>query len=105
MKVTANKGRVALRWPKSRVACAIIGQLGSPITGTSANISGFPSCSNAQELVKQLGERLPLILDSGETGATVSSTIVDLEDDDWKIVREGQVPEEEIAKALADFNS
>lgn len=105
MKVTANKGRVALRWPKSRVACAIIGQLGSPITGTSANISGFPSCSNAQELVKQLGERLPLILDSGETGATVSSTIVDLEDDDWKIVREGQVPEEEIANALANFNS
>jgi len=96
---------VALRWPNSRVACAIIGQLGSPITGTSANISGFPSCSNAQELVKQLGERVPLILDSGETGATVSSTIVDLEDDDWKIVREGQVPEEEIAKALADSNS
>jgi tRNA A37 threonylcarbamoyladenosine synthetase subunit TsaC/SUA5/YrdC len=35
----------------------------------------------------------------------VSSTIVNLEDDDWKIVREGQVPEEEIAKALADSNS
>jgi tRNA A37 threonylcarbamoyladenosine synthetase subunit TsaC/SUA5/YrdC len=48
---------------------------------------------------------LPLILDSGDTGASVSSTIVNLEDDDWKIVREGQVPEEEIAKALADSNS
>src|ERR1700747_1644851 len=105
LKVTANKGRVALRWPNSRVACAIIEQVGSPITGTSANISGYPSCSNAQELVQQLGERLPLILDSGETGASVSSTIVNLEDDDWKIVREGQVPEEEIAKALADSNS
>jgi tRNA threonylcarbamoyl adenosine modification protein (Sua5/YciO/YrdC/YwlC family) len=105
LKVTANKGRVALRWPKSRVACALIEQVGSPITGTSANISGFPSCSNAQELIKQLGERLPLILDSGDTGASVSSTIVSLEDDEWKIVREGQVPEEEIAKALADSGS
>ena len=105
MKVTANKGRVALRWPNSRVACAIIEQLGSPITGTSANISGFPSCSNAQELIKQLGERLPLILDSGETGASVSSTIVSLDDDEWKIIREGQVPEEEIAKVLADSGS
>jgi L-threonylcarbamoyladenylate synthase len=87
------------------VACAIIEYLGSPITGTSANVSGFPSCSNAQELIQQLGERLPLILDSGDTGASVSSTIVNLEDDDWKIVREGQVPEEEIAKALGDSNS
>lgn len=105
LKVTANKGRVALRWPNSRVACAIIEQVGSPITGTSANISGFPSCSNAQELVKQLGERLPLILDSGDTGATISSTIVNLDGDEWTIVREGKVSAEEIANALADSHS
>jgi tRNA threonylcarbamoyl adenosine modification protein (Sua5/YciO/YrdC/YwlC family) len=105
LKVTANKGRVAVRWPKSAVACAIIEQVGSPITGTSANISGFPSCSNAQELLKQLGERLPLILDSGDTGASVSSTIVNLEGEEWNIVREGQVPEDEIAKALLDTGS
>ena len=105
LKVTANQGRVALRWPNSQVVSAIIEQVGSPITGTSANISGFPSCSNAQELVKQLGERLPLILDSGDTGSTVSSTIVNLMGKDWKIVREGKVPEDEIAKALADSDS
>jgi L-threonylcarbamoyladenylate synthase len=93
---------VALRWPNSRVACAIIEQVGSPITGTSANISGYPSCSDAQELVKQLGERLPLILDSGDTGARVSSTIVNLDGDGWSIVREGQISEGEIEKALVD---
>jgi L-threonylcarbamoyladenylate synthase len=102
LKVTANKGRVALRWPNSAVACAIIEQLEAPITGTSANLSGSASCSNAQELVKQLGERLPLILDSGDTGANSSSTIVTLNGDGWKIVREGQIPEAEIKKALAD---
>ena len=102
LKVTANKGRVALRWPNSRVACAIIEQVGSPITGTSANISGYPSCSNAHELVQQLGERLPLILDSGDTGSRVSSTIVNLEGEDWKIVRPGQITEDEIEKVLAD---
>jgi tRNA threonylcarbamoyl adenosine modification protein (Sua5/YciO/YrdC/YwlC family) len=105
LKVTANRGRVAVRWPKSPVACAIIEQVGSPITGTSANISGFPSCSSARELVEQLGERLPLILDSGDTGATVSSTIVNLQGEDWQIVRQGQVPEDEIAKALLDSES
>jgi tRNA threonylcarbamoyl adenosine modification protein (Sua5/YciO/YrdC/YwlC family) len=105
LKVTANKGRVALRWPNSRVACAIIEQVGSPITGTSANISGFPSCSNAQELAKQLGERLPLILDGGDTGGRVSSTIVNLNGGKWKIVREGKVTEQEIQSVLADNHS
>jgi len=100
LKVTANRGRVALRWPNSRVACALIEQAGSPITGTSANISGQPSCSNAEELMTQLGERIPLILDSGETGAMLSSTIVDLRGDEWSIIREGQVTEDEIKKAL-----
>ena len=102
LKVTANKGRVALRWPNARVACAIIEQVGSPITGTSANISGYPSCSNAHELVQQLGERLPLILDSGDTGARVSSTIVNLDGEDWKIVRQGQISEDEIERVLAE---
>jgi L-threonylcarbamoyladenylate synthase len=102
LKVTANKGRVALRWPNSPVACAIIEQVGSPITGTSANISGFPSCSNAQELAKQLGERLPLILDGGDTGGRVSSTIVNLNGRKWKIVREGKVSEQEIQSVLAN---
>ena len=101
LKVTANKGRVALRWPKSQVACAVIEQVGGPITGTSANISGFPSCSNADQLVKQLGSRLPLILDSGETGATMSSTIVDLRGEEWRVLREGMVTEAEVRAALA----
>jgi L-threonylcarbamoyladenylate synthase len=100
LKVTANRGRVAVRWPNSKIAWALIEQLGAPITGTSANVSGFPSCSNARQLMEQLGERLPLVLDSGDTGATVSSTIVELRDDHWIIVREGQVSLEEIEKAL-----
>jgi tRNA threonylcarbamoyl adenosine modification protein (Sua5/YciO/YrdC/YwlC family) len=100
LKVTANKGRIAIRWPRSAVACAIIDQVGSPITGTSANLSGSPSCSNADQLMKQLGERIPLILDSGETGAILSSTIVDLRGERWQIVREGAVSEDEIKRAL-----
>lgn len=102
LKVTANKGRVALRWPNSPVACALIELLRSPITGTSANISGYPSCSNAEQLLEQLGNRLPLILDAGETGAMLSSTIVDLRGETWRVVREGLVAEQDIEEALAD---
>ncbi len=102
LKVTANTGRVALRWANSRIACSLIDILEGPVTGTSANISGFPACSNAAQLMKQLGERLPLVLDSGETGAALASTIVDLRDSHWRILREGVVSEAEIRRALGE---
>jgi L-threonylcarbamoyladenylate synthase len=100
LKVTGNTGRVALRWPNSRVVTAVTEAVSGPITGTSANLSGFPSCTNAQQIVKQLDSRLPLILDGGDTGATLASTIVRIDGDDYSIVREGAIPDSEIHKAL-----
>jgi len=100
LKVTGNSGRVALRWPDSRITTALIDAAGGPVTGTSANLSGFPSCTNAQQIVKQLGDRLPLILDGGETGGVLASTIVRIDGDEWSIVREGAVPESDIEKAF-----
>ena len=100
LKVTGNSGRVALRWANSPIPTAIIEAVGGPITGTSANLSGFPSCTNAEQIVKQLGNCLPLILDAGDTGAVLASTIVRIDGDHWTLAREGALPEEEILKAL-----
>ena len=100
LKVTANTGRVALRWPKSEVARELIAEFDGPVTGTSANISGFPSCASAPQVMKQLGNRVPLVLDGGETGAMIGSTIVDLHGGGWKIIREGAIPLAQIEKAL-----
>src|SRR6266704_855841 len=59
LKVTAGTGRIALRWPNSTVVRRLIDEFEGPVTGTSANISGFPSCSNAEQVMKQLGLRVP----------------------------------------------
>jgi len=99
-KVTGNTGRVALRWANAKVTTEIIERVGGPITGTSANLSGSPACTNAEELVRQLGDRLDYILDSGETGGTLASTIVRLEGDEWMVVRDGAIPMEEIQRIL-----
>ena len=100
LKVTAGTGRIALRWPDSTLVRRLIDEFEGPVTGTSANISGFPSCSNAQQVMKQLGNRVPLIIDTGETGGTLASTIVELSGDSWRIGREGAIPVSEIEKAL-----
>lgn len=101
LKVTANTGKVALRWPKHAVVEQLIAEFEGPVTGTSANISGFPSCANAEQVMKQLGSRLPLVLDSGQTGSALPSTIVELHNGAWKILREGAIPVGEIGKVLA----
>jgi L-threonylcarbamoyladenylate synthase len=102
LKVTANTGKVALRWPKSPIVEQLIDEFGGPVTGTSANISGFPACPNAEQLMKQLGLRLPLILDAGETGMGLPSTIVGIDDDQWQILREGAIPVAEIERVLQE---
>ncbi len=101
LKVTGNTGRVALRWARSNVATALIEAVGGPITGTSANLSGRPSCTNAAQIVEQLNDRLPLILDAGDTGGSLASTSVRIEGNEWRIARQGALPDSEIHKALS----
>jgi tRNA threonylcarbamoyl adenosine modification protein (Sua5/YciO/YrdC/YwlC family) len=101
LKVTGNTGRVALRWANSKIPSAVIEAVGGPITGTSANLTGMPACTNAQDLLTQLGDRLPLILDGGETGAKLASTIVRIEGEEWVILRDGVITEEQIEASLS----
>jgi len=100
LKVTANTGRVALRLPRSAIIAALIDEFDGPITGTSANLSGHPSCISGVQVQEQLGDRLPLILDVGDLGTSLSSTIVVLRGDEWKIVREGIIPSADIEKIV-----
>lgn len=102
LKVTGNSGRVALRWADSRIATALIESVGGPVTGTSANLSGHPSCTNATQIALQLGSSLPLILDAGDTGAVHASTIVRINGNEWSIVRDGAIADTEIRKAFGN---
>ena len=101
LKVTANTGNVAIRVPDSPIALALVRAAGSPVTATSANLSGASECTTAEDVRLQLGARIPLIVDGGPTPRTVASTIVDLSDGaKWRVIREGAVPIEQITEIL-----
>jgi tRNA threonylcarbamoyl adenosine modification protein (Sua5/YciO/YrdC/YwlC family) len=105
LKVTANTRRVALRWPKSKIVSALISELGVPLIGTSANLSGSPTCATGDEVFIQLGDRIPLILDAGESNDSLPATIVELRGDLWSIGREGAIPADDIREALEGDDS
>jgi L-threonylcarbamoyladenylate synthase len=100
LKVTGNTRRIALRWPACEIVTRLIQELGVPLTGTSANVSGFPTCASGVEVFRQLGDRLPLILDAGETQALMPSTIVEIRGEHWCIGREGAIPSDVIHATL-----
>jgi len=93
---------IGVRVPDHEVARALLRAAG-PMAVTSANISGQPSPSTAEEVLAQLGERIDLIMDGGKTPGGVPSTLVDCTSDELKILREGPISLEEIKSKLSSF--
>ncbi len=100
LKVTGNTGKVGLRWPKAPLAVALIAAAARPLTGTSANRTEHPACTTADEVDKQLGDTLPLILDGGPTEGQLASTVVELVGEQGRILRPGPITESELKEFL-----
>jgi len=101
LKVTGNTGKVGLRWPRAPLAVALIAAAARPLTGTSANLTEHPACKTADEVEKQVGGRLPLILDAGAAHGGLASTVVELAGERGRILRPGPVTEDQLKEFLA----
>lgn len=77
-EVTAGLDTVALRMPDNRVALALIREAGVPIAAPSANLSGKPSPTKAEHVLKDMDGKIPLILDGGSCKFGVESTVLSL---------------------------
>ena len=100
-ELTAGTGKIGIRLSSHPVATALAQAVGSPITATSANISGQPASSSAKEVFKHLGQKVDLILDGGETAGSKGSTVLDVTMDPPVVVREGMVSWEKIEACLS----
>jgi len=81
---------VGVRVPDHLVARSVLHAAG-PMAVTSANLSGQPSPSTAEEVFTQLNGRIALILDGGKTPGGVPSTLVDCTGSQPIVVREGPI--------------
>jgi L-threonylcarbamoyladenylate synthase len=99
LKVTGNTGRLAVRQSRSEVANRIIAYLGHPIISTSANVSGQPTCSSGIDVFGTMDGRVDLVLDGGVCTGEGAST-VDITEPYWRMIKEGAIPEKEIAECL-----
>jgi L-threonylcarbamoyladenylate synthase len=98
-EAVSSTGTVAVRVPAHKVARELL-RMAGPMAVTSANISGQPSPSTAEEVFAQLGGRIALIVDGGKTPGGVPSTLVDCTKDKPEILREGPISLEELLSVL-----
>jgi len=76
-ELTAGRDRVGVRVPDHPIALRLCERAGTPITATSANVSGRPSVRELGDLDSEIREAAAVVLDGGETDGT-ESTVVDV---------------------------
>ena len=104
-ETTGGLDTVAIRMPDHPAALALIRAAGGYIAAPSANASGRPSPTLAGHVMEDLQGRIEMILDGGEVGIGVESTIVDLTGDVPTILRPGYVTEEMLKRVLGEVQT
>jgi L-threonylcarbamoyladenylate synthase len=94
-----TKGTVAVRMPLHAVSLGLLKKTG-PLAVSSANYSGQPPATTADEAVEQLGESVAVYLDAGSCPADVPSTIVDLTGSVPKLLRPGVITPDRLREVV-----
>ncbi|WP_182882713.1 L-threonylcarbamoyladenylate synthase [Microbispora sp. H10949] len=94
-----TKGTVAVRMPLHPVALDLLKETG-PMAVSSANRSGNPPATTADQAQEQLGELVTVYLDGGPCGDDVPSTILDLTTAVPRVLRKGAIPVDKIRNVV-----
>lgn len=103
-ETTAGLDTVAVRCPNHPVTLAIIREAGIPIAAPSANLSGRPSCTTAQDVLEDMDGRISGVVDGGPCAVGVESTILDLTCDPPRLLRPGGLPLEDLERLIGKID-
>jgi len=95
--VTAGLDTVALRWPSHPISQELIFR-SSPLVAPSANKSGKPSPTRAEHVVEDFGDEVNVI-NGGQTQIGLESTVLDVSEAPYTILRPGYIGKEDISTA------
>ena len=93
-------GGIAVRISSQPIAALLIKGLGRPLTATSANPSGKEPARTLQEAKTYFADRVELFVDGGTLTSKSGSTVVEVIEDNVKVVREGEISASELQRFL-----
>lgn len=83
-----TRGTVAVRMPDHEVALAILERTG-PLAVSSANRTGMPAATDADQAEEMLGDAVAVVVDAGEAPGGEASTIIDCTGTQGRVLRRG----------------
>ena len=101
-ETTGGLDTVAVRFPSNKIAQALIAASGGYIAAPSANRSGRPSPTLARYCLEDLDGRVEMILDGGQVGIGLESTIIDLTHEEPAILRPGFITRKMLEEVLGE---
>ena len=99
-ETTGGLDTVAIRFPSNTIAQALIKASGGYIAAPSANRSGRPSPTLARYCMEDLDGRVEMVIDGGQVGIGLESTIIDLTEEEPVILRPGFITQKKLAQVL-----
>lgn len=102
--VSAGLSTVAVRYPSNKFAQELIKACGCPVAAPSANISGRPSPTNAQDVWEDMQGKVAAVLDGGNCGIGLESTVVDTTEPVPVILRPGGITYEMLMEVLGEVD-
>lgn len=98
--VTSGLDQVAVRIPSHPLTLKLLSQLDFPLAAPSANPFGYISPTTANHVAEQLGNKIPYILNGGECGVGIESTIIGFADEQPVVYRLGGLALEDIESVI-----
>lgn len=103
-ETTAGLDTVGVRCPDHPVTLSIIREAGVPVAAPSANASGRPSCTTAQDVLEDMEGKIEGVVDGGPCTVGVESTILDLTCEPPRLLRPGGLPLEELERLIGEID-
>ncbi len=98
--ITSGKNTIGIRIPDNKIILKILEALKLPIVAPSANISGHPSGIELNEILPDFENKVDICIDGGKSELSESSTIVQVVDNEIKILRQGKILKQDIENIL-----
>jgi 2,3-bisphosphoglycerate-independent phosphoglycerate mutase len=98
--VTAGLSTVAVRKPNHALSYYLIDMFGKPLAAPSANTSTMVSPTSYEMVVNDIGDKIPLVIDGGNCEVGIESTILDITQKPYTILRQGGTTLEDIQKYI-----
>ena len=103
-ETTGGLNTVAVRMPSHKVARKLIEYAGGYVAAPSANASGKPSPTLAKYVIEDMDGRIDMVIDGGEVGIGLESTIIDMTVNPPQILRPGYITDKMLEEVLGQVD-